>query len=74
MNLIVLCDELACFMKSSSSFCPFVQMKNMSSMYRFQVKMCFLYFAVSFCSIVAMKMLAYEGATFVPIAVPRICR
>lgn len=50
-----------------------VQIVNISSMYLFQMRGLIGWVLRKFCSMLCMKVFAYEGAIFVPMAVPCIC-
>lgn len=70
VNLMVGCSWLMYFRKSSSSDGGPGQMHRMSSMYLSQSRGFLGYSASNFSSSSAIKMFAYDGAIFVPMAVP----
>ena len=82
VNLIEGCREFRIMWKSSKSFLDFVQKIKQSSRYRFHfwtiysLKIWPKLFPTSsyiFSSRYAITKFAYDGATFVPIAVPLVC-
>ena len=69
------CTSLVFGVNCCSSFSELVYMKNMSSIYlRYNWTFCLINGLMCVSSNIAMKIFAYVGAHFVPIAHPFICK